>query len=108
MDSVELNRLAAVIKAMSSTPWRVGDPPDSIVDGADQLVMYADGEADINISVPDQMGIITLRNAADELLRLARVGAAYIAARESPFGTSVKAGCALDAAYRAATEVRHG
>ena len=81
MADIDLEQLAALVAAMTPGPWRVSPlTPFSIVEDRD-------GGHFLGIaSVPERSwgpgntaGIVALVNAAPDLLRLARLGQAYVA-----------------------------
>lgn len=114
--SIDLDTLAARLAAMTPGPWRVGSVerwhiivpyPESIAGPCGERVLLRANE-----HFPygaDLAGIADLRNAADELIRLARVGQIAVRYVELPGGDdritdAYYEMCDEVRAYRAATE----
>lgn len=99
--TVDLDQLATAVRAMSHLgSWSVSDGHYVVVPGADPDAHFDDSA--------DAAGVVALVNAAPELLRLAVLGAAYVAWRRAlaaHCGHSPRAESEdLAAAWMAATE----
>ena len=69
--TIDLDQLTALVAAMTPGPWHLDAVDADICSASGAVIGYADDA--------DAAGIVALVNHRDELLRLARLGLAYVA-----------------------------